>query len=90
MLIDYDDCPLARWLNKNHQSVKDFAQRIDMPWGTLYRILHAEKRQYSADTLRRIEVGTGGEVTMRGLMDWLDERWRSHGGRGKRAGLAGS
>lgn len=65
--------PLAVWLEAVGESKNGFLKRIGCSTHTLYDFLAGVNKEYSARTLKRFEDGTGGEVTMRMMFDWLDE-----------------
>lgn len=65
--------PLAVWLEKVGESKTDFMRRSGMKRRTLYDILGDVKKDYGILTLSRIEEATGGAVTVRKIVDWLNK-----------------
>lgn len=78
-----EDCPLRLWLDRHEESVAEFCARVreQRPPGighaVLYKIMSGAKRVITVPTLEMIEFGTGGEVTYRQMVEWLNTRRES-------------
>jgi transcriptional regulator with XRE-family HTH domain len=65
--------PLAAWLKKNNLTAYAFADLAGIAMRTAYRFAQDEKVQFETKTLLKIEAATGGEVTLRQLINWLNQ-----------------
>lgn len=77
-----DPSPLHLWFERVGEKKVDFMDRTGIGNRVLYDLLDGTKRDYLYSTLRKVESGTGGEVTVRMIGDWLD---RIHKPKGKKA-----
>jgi hypothetical protein len=64
--------PLRAWLKHVGERADWFRKRTRLSSRTLYDILGDKPKNYGILTLRRIEEATGGEVTIRMMLDWLE------------------
>lgn len=65
-------CPLDRFLDKHEKSVVAFCLEASLSRHTIYDLLNGVPKNYSTNTLRVIERATGGKVTIRQLIVWIE------------------
>lgn len=61
--------PLRSWLDAENLSVKDFSQRGDFSYVTVYRLLKADG-DFNTATIKAIAEATHGGVSYEALMQW--------------------
>lgn len=64
--------PLGAWFSRVDETKDAFIERTGISRASLFHVLADLDLDYSVRTLARIEEGTGGEVTVRMLLDWLN------------------
>ena len=64
--------PLQDWFERTEAKKVEFADHNGIARNTLFDILGDKRKDYGIVTLRKIEAGTGGQVTVRMIGDWLD------------------
>ena len=65
--------PLAAWLRKHDMTAYAFAEVAGIAMRTAYRLAQDEKVNFETKTLLKVEAATGGEVTLRQLINWLNQ-----------------
>lgn len=67
--------PLAVWLAKNGVKPYTFAKQAGLGGRTVYSYVNGERfMQVDTRVLLAIEAGTGGEVTLRDMVTWIEHR----------------
>jgi len=64
--------PLYRWFEGSNETKTEFMERTGVKKTTLFDLLKGKDKDYGILTLQKIEAGTGGQVTVRTLMEWLN------------------
>ncbi len=65
--------PLRAWLERNNLRPYTFAKRAGIAQRTAYRMAFDEGAKFETDTLLKVEAATGGEVTIRQMINWLNQ-----------------
>lgn len=72
--MDTEINPLKAWLERVGETATSFMDRTELSSHTIYDLFADRNKDYGIKTLRRIEEGTGGEVTIRMISDWLERK----------------
>lgn len=67
-----DICPLERYFQESDETKTEFMRRTGVKHRTLFDLLGGVNKDYGVRNLRKIETGTGGRVTIRMMVEWLD------------------
>ena len=70
--MDAEINPLRAWLDRVGETGVAFQERTGLSSRTLYDVLGDVPKNFGILTLRRIEEATGGEVTVRQIIDWME------------------
>lgn len=74
---DSDICPLQAWFDAHPEVViVEWAQESGIAFKTIFDLKAARRLNPKVDTLAKIEAGTGGEVTLRQMLDWINRQKR--------------
>ena len=71
-----DTCPLEVWFQRAGESKNEFMERTGIKRRTLFDLLDGAHRDFRVGTLSTVETGTGGEVTMRMMIEWHNTKHR--------------
>ena len=69
--MDDQECPLSLWFDRTGEKKLEWADRNLISRGTLFEVLGGKRSDHSISTLMKIEAGTGGQVSVRAMIEWL-------------------